>query len=91
MPYSETEIIFTSYMTNINLQINIQDNDQSIATLTYKKYDGSYTLLETKDIILTGGEMRAVIPELASSLKTLANAYNAFDPARKIPLSEIVE
>lgn len=91
MPYSETVTVFTSFMTNINLQINVANNDESIATLTYTKYDGSYNVLETKDIILKGAEMRAIIPELASSLKTLADTYNAFNPARKIPLSETIE
>jgi hypothetical protein len=91
MPYIEKQLVSISLMTNFNLQINNQDNDNSIATLTFTKYDASYTVLETKAVTITGKEVRAAIPDVGKTLTYLANTYNAFDPERQLPLSEIIE
>jgi hypothetical protein len=91
MPYLEEQLLSISLMTNFNLQINNQDNDNSIATLTFTKYNASFTVLETKVVKITGAEVRAAIPDVGKTLTYLANTYNAFDPKRQLPLSEILE
>jgi hypothetical protein len=91
MPYIEKQLLSISLMTNFNLEINNQDNDNSIATLTFIKYSASFNVLETRIVTITGKEVRESIPDIGKTLTYLANTYNAFDPDRQLPLSEIVE
>jgi hypothetical protein len=88
MPYEEKQLISVSFLTNFELQINAANLDQSIAIMNYIKYSPTYELLETREIRITGGEIRGIIPNLDVILTNLANIYNPFDPNAKLPLTE---
>jgi hypothetical protein len=88
MPYEEKQLIAISFLTNFELQINAANLDQSIAILNYTKYSPSYTPLETREIRITGGEIRGIVPNLDIILTNLANIYNPYDPNAKIPLTQ---
>jgi hypothetical protein len=87
MPYSEIQLLFTSLLTNFELQINNRDLDQSLAIMTYTKYDATFSVLETKEVRITGGEVRAMIPDVGKTLTILADVYNPYNPKALLPLS----
>lgn len=87
MPYSEIQLLFTSLLTNFELQINNRDLDQSVTILTYTKYDANFSVLETKEVRITGGEVRKIIPDVGKTLTVLADSYNPYNPKSLIPLA----
>lgn len=88
MPYEEKQLISVAFLTNFELQINATDLNQSIAIMNYTKYSPTYTPLETREIQITGGEIKGIIPDLDTVLTNLANIYNPFNPNAKLPLTQ---
>jgi len=88
MSYIESQVTHASYLTNINIAINNLHPDQSVITLTYKRYDGSNQYVDQMERIINGTEGVNVVPSMYLALTQVANTYNPYDPQSTVPASE---